>query len=241
MRAAAIKGLCERAHASAIDRVWVVSPTEQRAMRYVTGVRDIDIVPNGVDADAFSPTGESPAPHSAVFWGRLSFPPNARALAWFFTDVWPRVRAEVPDGSFAILGSDPPADVARLAGREGVGLFSNLPDLRGPIGRQAVVVLPFVTAGGIKNKLLEAAAMAKPIVATPKALVGLRTPPPVVTAGSAREFANAVMALWREPDRARGLGAGARDWVQTTHTWNAAADQALRGIADSLQRRTRTP
>lgn len=233
LRAAIVKGLCERAFAPAIDRVWVVSSTEQRAMRWVTGVRAVDVVPNGVDAEAFAPLDEAPIPDTVVFWGRLSFAPNATALRWFCTRVWPLVRAEVPQATFTILGSDPPDATARLAGRDGIVLLPNLPDLRRAIAPQALVVLPFVSGGGIKNKLLEAAAMAKAIVATPKALLGLRTPPPVVAASNPRDFARAIISLWAHPDQRRALGMAARQWVAATHTWEAAADQALQGLEAS--------
>ena len=234
VRAAVIKGLYERSYASAVDRVWVVSDAERRAMRCVTGLAAVDVVPNGVDCEAFAPTNAAVTPHSAVFWGRLSFAPNLQAIRWFTAKVWPRIRAAIPDATFTILGSDPPGEVRALAGRDGVALAADLPDLRASIARQAVVVMPFVSGGGIKNKLLEAAALAKPIVATPKALFGLRTPAPALVAATPEAFAAAVTALWREPDRGRQLGASARAWVSQTHTWQAAAAAALAGIDESV-------
>lgn len=235
-RAAVVKGVYERAYAPLVDRIWVVSEGEQRAMRLVTGLDDVDVVPNGVDCDAFSPLDGEITADSAVFWGRLSFAPNARAIRWFCARVWPRLRGTVPGATLAILGSDPPDHVARLAGRDGITLLANLPDLRQQIASRSVVVMPFVSGGGIKNKLLEAAAMAKPIVATPKALRGLRSDPPVVVARSAGDFAEAVGALWSDPTRQRHLGAEARRWVSATHTWKAAAEEALLGLEASLRR-----
>ena len=41
--------------------------------------------------------------------------------------------------------------------------MANLPDLRAEVQRREIVVLPFVSGGGIKNKLLEAAAMGMPM------------------------------------------------------------------------------
>jgi glycosyltransferase involved in cell wall biosynthesis len=206
-------------------------------MRRVTGLKAVDVVPNGVDCDAYAPRPADPAPRSAVFWGRLSFAPNARAIRWFCTRVWPLVRAHAPDAQFTILGSDPPEDVARRAGRDGITLLADLPDLRDSIARHEVVVMPFISGGGIKNKVLEAAAMAKPIVATPKALLGLRTPPPVVIARSPTDFAAAVLSLWTDAVRRQQLGRDARDWVRTTHTWAAAARDAVRGLEASLHDR----
>ena len=227
LKAAVIKGLYERAFASRLDRVWVVSPAERRAMRLVTGVSNVDVLPNGVDSEMFAPMVGDAAARSAVFWGRLGFGPNLQALRWFLANVWPRIRGRVPDAAFSILGADPPEEVRRLDGQSGVRVLTNLPDLRPEIARHQLTVLPFVSGGGIKNKLLEAAAMGQPIVATPRATSGLRTPPPIVCVSAPDEFANAVIDLWGDVDRRRTMGRDVRAWVTAHHTWQQTAAAAV--------------
>src|SRR5690606_9157699 len=102
---------------------------------------------------------------------------------------------------FAIVGADPPREVAAWHGHDGVTVTANPVDIRPEIARRDVVVMPFVSGGGIKNKFLEAAAMARPIVATTRATQGLSHDPPVVKADTADDFAAAVLSLWNEPDR----------------------------------------
>lgn len=228
LRQAVIKGLYERAFASSMDRVWVVSATERRAMRLVTGCRRVDVIPNGVDVDTFTARDVAPQARSAVFWGRLGFGPNLQALRWFVAQVWPLVRRRTPDASFAILGADPPAEVLAWHDQDGVSVTPNPEDLRPDIARRAVVVLPFVSGGGIKNKFLEAAAMGRPIVATARATSGLRSQPPVVVAETPSAFADALASLWADPARGAQLGAEARRWVAAHHTWRAAAEEAVR-------------
>src|SRR5581483_5702280 len=167
---AAVKGVYERAHARLVDRVWVVSDTERRAMRWLAGMRRIDVLPNGVDGEYFRPGDEIAEPRSAVFWGRLDFGPNIQALEWFCGRVWPLVVRETPGARFTILGFRPSDAVRRLAaGAPGISLVPDLPDIRSTARRHAVVVLPFISGGGIKNKLLEAAALGQAIVCTPMA------------------------------------------------------------------------
>ena len=72
-----------------------------------------------------------------------------------------------------------------LATAPGITLEANVRDLRPVARRHAVAVLPLVSGAGIKNKLLEAAAMGLPVVCTPLATLGLRGAPPVVTATDA--------------------------------------------------------
>lgn len=232
-RQAVIKGLYERVFASAVDRVWVVSQAERRAMRIVAGIQNVDIVPNGVDADTFTAQHAIPASRSAVFWGRLGFGPNLQALRWFVQRVWPLIRLRAPDGQFAIVGADPPAEVTAWHGHNGVTVVANPIDIRPEVALRGVVVMPFVSGGGIKNKFLEAAAMGRPIVATTRATQGLTDEPPVVKADTPDDFAAAVLSLWNESDRGALLGAAARRWVTLHHTWKAAAERAVNGLSAS--------
>jgi polysaccharide biosynthesis protein PslH len=239
LKAAAMKGVYERAYAPLIDRAWVVSEAEGRAMRWFAGVRDVDIVPNGVDADHFRPMDAPVTPESAVFWGRLDFEPNVQGLMWFCDRVWPELRREVPGATFTIIGFSPGPQVRALAERPGIVLRADLPDLRTEVGRHAVVVLPFVSGGGIKNKLLEAAALGKPIVCTPRVLSGLRHPDEsgLVAAETPRAWVAALLNLWKSDTTRVSAGAAARAWVQARHTWAACAAEAVEGVKVSLARR----
>jgi glycosyltransferase involved in cell wall biosynthesis len=232
IRPALVKGLYERAYRTILDRVWVVTEADRRAMRWVAGVNNIDVLPNGVDGEHYCPVEERQEEQSCVFWGRLDFGPNIQALEWFCRRVWPEVRRLVPDARFTIYGFHATEPVRALAGRDGVSLIPDLPDLRPEIARHQVVVLPFVSGGGIKNKLLEAASMGKAIVGTPQACGGLHLDgePPFVLPRDAAEWVRAIPALWSDSPRRERLGAEARQWVLKRHSWMAAAKEAVAGL-----------
>jgi glycosyltransferase involved in cell wall biosynthesis len=237
LREAAIKGLYERAYASVVDRVWVVSNTERRAMRWLAGMGTSDVLPNGVDADYFVPeAGEHEIERSAIFWGRLDFGPNVQALEWFCGRVWPLVRATVPDARFTILGFCPGPSVLALTGRDGIELRRDVTDLRPDVRRHALAVLPFISGGGIKNKLLEAASLGKAIVCTPRACDGVRAAGlPVVSVRRPQHWVDAMTRLWSDRSSRAQLGSGARAWVGNHHTWAAAAETAVAGLSASLR------
>jgi glycosyltransferase involved in cell wall biosynthesis len=239
VKVAAVKGLYERAYAPLIDRAWVVSDTERRAMRWLAGVRHVDVVPNGVDVEHYAPGAATPEPRTAVFWGRLDFEPNIQGLQWFCREIWPAVRRAVPDARFTIIGFKPGPEVLALAQAPGVELKPDLPDLRVDVQRRAVVVLPFVSGGGIKNKLLEAASMAMPIVCTPRALSGLKKPPAeaLTSAATLDEWVSALSSLWASDDLRARRGQAGRAWVGASHSWRAAFEGAMCGLSEMVQAR----
>jgi glycosyltransferase involved in cell wall biosynthesis len=237
LRSALVKGVYERVYAPRVDRAWVVSSAERRAMRWFAGVRHADVVPNGVDGTFFQPIAGEPAPRSAVFWGRLDFEPNIQGIQWFCDRIWPDVRRQVPDATFTIVGFQASEAVKKAAAAPGIRLIENLPDLRDEVGSHAAVVLPFVSGGGIKNKLLEAAAMGKAIVCTPRVMSGLKGEPPLVQAKTPAEWSAALVDLWNNDSRRRQLGTAARAWVLEHHTWTAAARDAIAGLEASRAER----
>jgi glycosyltransferase involved in cell wall biosynthesis len=239
LKQAAIKGWYERAYAPLLDRVWMVSTSDERAIRWVAGVKAVDVLPNGVDVNYYQPSHVEETPRSCVFWGRLDFGPNVQALKWFGRKVWPQVRAAVPDAQLTIYGFQPTAPVMRLAAElAGVQVIPDLPDLRSEIAKHALVVLPFVSGWGIKNKLLEAAAMGKAVVCTPRTAKGLVAGDALVQAGRPAEWVKVLKSLWDDSPRRAALGLAARAWVEREHTWDAVARNAARGIEASLAQRS---
>ena len=179
-------------------------------------------VPNGVDLDYFRPDSQ-PEPEGTprcVFVGALDYRANLDGLAWFCREVWPGVHQEVPDAALQIVGSNPGPAARGLAGQPGVELIGPVPDVR-PYLAGAVAVVPLRVARGIQNKVLEAMALGRPVVASPEALEGLTVEP------GCDVLRAATPAAWREhlvgllhnrAERAR-LGTAARRYVETHHHW----------------------
>jgi polysaccharide biosynthesis protein PslH len=233
---AGINVVYERACRPCYDRVWVVSPTDRTAVRLFAGCRDVDLMPNGVDADYYRPSGEADIPTSCVFWGRLDFDPNVDALEWFITRIWPAVLKRTPAARLAVFGFNPRPQVKELAREPGVELHPDITDLRPEVTRRQIAILPFVTGSGIKNKLLEAAALGMPIVCTQWALSGTKGKAAVRVCRSPAEWAQSLASLWANPPARQDLGAAARRWVTEHHTWEAAAHTAELGIQQTLER-----
>ena len=229
LRVAAVSGLYERAYASVVDRVWVVSNADRNAAKWFAGMPVSDLLPNGVDTDFYRPIEQPETPNSAVFWGRLDFGPNIDALVWFCRYVWPTIIRTVPDARFTIIGYQPTDEVVRLAAATGVSLIPNLSDLRPTVCQHSLVVLPMISGGGIKNKLLEAAAMGRTVVCTPRACNDLRSDGslPLVRAKGPKEWQEKTIALWQDKTMRARLGEQARRWVAEHYSWATPARDAL--------------
>jgi sugar transferase (PEP-CTERM/EpsH1 system associated) len=186
----------------------------------------VDYVENGVDLDRFSPALPfvSPFTHGGpnlVFTGHMDYWPNQDAAAWFAHEVLPLVRRSAPDASFCIVGANPSPAVLRLAHLPGVVVTGRVDDTRPYIAHAEICVCPLRMARGIQNKLLEAASMGRPVVASPAAFQGIRAAPgrDMVVAETATAFAAACLDVMAGVYP--GLGGAARTAMEASYGWDA--------------------
>jgi sugar transferase (PEP-CTERM/EpsH1 system associated) len=177
---------------------------------------------NGVDLDFYRPGAVSPAPAPGrpliVFTGQMDYAPNADAVAWFAQEVLP----QIPGAHFAIVGRNPTDAVKRLAGSR-VTVTGSVPDTRAWLAAADVVAAPLRIARGVQNKVLEAMAMGRPVVASPAAHEGIEAEAgrDLVVAESAEDQARAIRHLLSDPTRAAALGAAARRRMEEAYSWDA--------------------
>lgn len=153
---------------------------------------------NGVDAGYFSPDRDYADPFPAgekaiVFTGAMDYWPNIDAVKWFSEEIFPIVLGKIPDARFHIVGSNPAPAVSRLAALPGVMVTGRVADVRPYLAHAKVAVAPLRIARGIQNKVLEAMAMEKPVVASPQALEGIAENEGCLLGDSAEEFAAHVI------------------------------------------------
>ena len=179
---------------------------------------------NGVDTDYFSPERDYARPYgeqerAVVFTGAMDYWPNIDAVQWFAADIFPQLRARFPDVRFVIVGARPTPAVQALAQQPGIVVTGTVPDVRPYIAHAALTVAPLRIARGIQNKVLEAMAMARPVVTSPQALEGIDATPgaELVLADGADAFVAAISTLLNQSDPAMGQAARAR--VERQYSW----------------------
>ncbi len=235
--------LYERSYRADVDAVVAVSSRDAKALRSLGGFRDVLLMPNGVDANFFRPFETPVDPKTLIFWGRLDFQPNLDAIRWFTTEVWPVLRHNNPTATWRIVGQNAGDAVHQLIdGKPGIELIGAVDDLRPWALRSGATVLPMRSGAGIKNKLLEAAAMGRPIVASPRAVEGLRGEPAWRVADTTNDWVEAIESLWAKPADAAELGTRARQWAVKHYSWASNAcdfDRLVGGAATALPKSPR--
>jgi glycosyltransferase involved in cell wall biosynthesis len=179
----------------------------------------------GADGDYFSPRPGAPGGADLLFVANFGHLPNVDAMRWFCGEILPRVRGLVPGARIDIVGYKSEAMLGGLAGMAGVNVAGRVDDIRPLIAGARLFVNPIRLGSGMRGKLLEAFAMARPVVTTAVGAQGLEGFPPgcFTVADGAEEFAHAVASLLQSPDKAAAMGRAARAAFEGGYDWMALA------------------
>lgn len=188
------------------------------------------VVPNGVDLDEFRPTPLPDEPE-LVFVGTLGFQPNVEGIAWFCREVLPAITEQVPHVRLTIVGRDPVAEVAALAG-DNVEVVASPPSVLPYLQRARVALVPIRIGSGTRLKALEAMAAGRPVVGTAIGLAGidLIDGEHALVRDAAADTAVAVTQLLRDDELAERVAARGRRLVEDHYGWTAIGHR----LADRL-------
>ena len=239
----------ERKTAERARATLLVSEPEAELCREIAPLawRRIHAISNGVDLEAFDPATPWTDPYpgdgrpALVFTGVMNYAPNVQAIHWFHEQVWPLLRAHPSRPRMAIVGSKPLPSISALAQGDDVLVTGRVADVQPYLRHAAIAVAPLRIARGIQNKVLEAMAMAMPVVATTAAAEGIDVSDGrhLVMRDGAEETAEAIGTLLLDAPGRAALGNAARALVEERYSWGSrlsALDRLIEKVPDPVSR-----
>jgi len=231
-REARLLAAAEERFARMADTTLLISENEANLFRTrVSSMNHIDlrVMRNGIDAQFFAPDVCPPQPTlygpgpNIVFTGQMDYAPNVSAVERMVQRILPGIRDVRPGAEFHIVGRAPTPAVKALGKHAGVTAWGEVADVRPYLAEADIVAAPLTIARGIQNKVLEAMAMARPVLVSPEAATGIEAEDGkhFAVAEGDRMMIGRALALIDDPDKARAMGAAAREFVLNEQSWPA--------------------
>ena len=221
------------------DACIVVSPYEQKTLKSLFPKVNALVVPNGVDSEFFRPRNEQEEYPSLIFVGDMSYYPNIDAMLFFSSQIYPKIKKNLPETKLYIVGRNPTNEIQRLSSDKSIIVTGYVEDVRPYLARASIVLAPFISGTpGIKNKVLEAMAMAKPVVSTPIGVRGITMASSdyVIVANDPDEFAGHVIKLLCDEQLRQRIGHNAREFVESIYSWETMAEQLDRVFIEEVDK-----
>jgi glycosyltransferase involved in cell wall biosynthesis len=195
------------------------------------------VIPNAVDVASYSGDFGAVQPTSLVFSGSLTYQPNADAVRYLLSEIYPLIQQAQPDAVLRITGDTGQLDLHTLGRIGGVQFTGHVKDVRPFVASSSVSVVPLRLGGGTRFKILEAMALGTPVVSTFKGAEGLEVTDgeDILLADDPREFSERVVHLLGSPQARARIAAGGRRRVHKRYDWAKVGDD-LCGIVDAAGR-----
>jgi polysaccharide biosynthesis protein PslH len=218
----------ERRHYPLVDWVVAVSDQDGEILHRDFGAAQVGVVENGIDRHFYEALDGTHRPDQILFLGALDWRPNLDGLDVLVSDIFPRVRAEVPSATLCIVGRNPPdCLVKKVQACAGVTLHADVPDVRPFLGEAGMMVVPLRIGGGSRLKILESLAAGLPVVSTSVGAEGLCLTggQHFVQADTPAELAEALVSAIRYPDPLRAMAKRGRAVVLDRYDWDCLANK----------------
>lgn len=172
-------------------------------------------LPLALDLSVFSPGVFEREDGRILFLGSFHSDFNKDAFRYFTSDVFPLIRQEVSGAVLEVVGHGVDDSLRNEAG-EGVEFTGGVEDIVPYLGRSSLMVLPLRFSGGVRIRMMEAAAMGTAVVSTPAGVagMGLEAGSDYFEASDAKSMAHSVVSLIRNRDEAARIGGNARRWAE---------------------------
>ena len=212
------------------DRVQICSPENRDyILSFLPKLRGrLDDNRAGIATSRYECRLEGREPFTMLFLGSFRHIPNQEALAWFTRSVLPAVLERCPEARLIIVGAEPPPRHS-LPDMPVIELRGFVEDVREPLGRYAVFVCPILSGSGMRVKLLEAFSAGIPVVSTRLGAEGLSEKDGDICAlaDDAAEFAQKIVELFHDAQKASAMALRARERVVSTRDMSVLTDRLV--------------
>ncbi|HAW52677.1 MAG TPA: hypothetical protein DCX54_10180, partial [Flavobacteriales bacterium] len=198
--------------------------------------QDIVILPNGIDKSYFVPQQKA-TNFELLFTGNMSYPPNVQSAVYLVRKIMPLVWKELPDCRLLISGANPVSSVKSLAS-DLVTVRPWIDDIRTSYAESQVFIAPMLIGSGMQNKLLEAMSMKLPCITSELAnrALGADNGEAILVGRNEREYADFILELLKNPERARDVAEKGYSFVTQTFDWSKSNEQILHLIQEKNAR-----
>lgn len=214
----------------------VVSEKEKDLLQPISPRAHIEVIPNCIESSKYLQVIETPQPDTLIFTGSFKYYPNYEAVMWFLDKVYPLVKARMPAMKLIITGD---SDGRRFPGSGDIIQTGLVDDVRPLIAKSWISIVPILSGGGTRLKILEAMALQTPVVTTSKGAEGLQVNhgADILIADTPDEFAASILKLTQDPGLRTKLARNAFDLVKSKYDWRVIFPHFNRLVEDVKEHR----
>lgn len=220
----------EKFIAENFHRYIFVTERDRRLFQSFASDINASVIPNGVNLEYFSNNPGSSINlnnSNIIFTGAMDYFANVDGVLYFYRDIYPLIKREIPNIKFYIVGRNPSNEIKSLQQDKSIIVTGSVEDIRPYLQKSMVYVVPLRISRGVQNKVLEAMSMCIPVVTTSRVLEGIGAEPgrDLFVEDNPERFANRIIELLNDRILREKIGKAGRKFVEEWYNWNRAFER----------------
>lgn len=218
-----------------VSGIVAISSNDEAKYRQLGYKGPITTVPFGVNSAQFTPVYETNVPTDLFHLGAMDWMPNQEGVQWFLDEVWPGIHQQHPELKLHLAGRQMPDELREL-NLPHVEMVGEVADAYAFMQQHGVMVVPLLSAGGIRVKIIEGMALGKVIISTSVGAEGIDCThgTNILIANTPEEFANVLNELMANPGRMEEIGRNARKLVEESFDNTVLTHKLIRFFEENL-------
>jgi len=211
------------------DKCITVSFQDKQILNSENQKLDVSVIQNGVDVNKYRPLPVNSGTKNILFIGFMDYVANHDAALYFYHEIFPIIKKQIPHSKFFIVGKNPKQGIKELTKDKDVIVTGYVNDVRSYYQDCDISVVPLRAGGGTRLKILEAMAFGRPVISTSIGCEGLDVVNGhhLLIADDAQQFAEKTLRLLSDRKLYKRIVREARQLIASKYDWDAIAEQLL--------------
>ncbi len=188
-----------------------ISDEDRRRMLALGMKKPIRTIPFGINLADYPFESNAHSELALFHLGAMDWGPNLEGILWFLKSIWPRVHEKYPDLKLYLAGRNMSDEIKRL-NFPNVVVVGEVEHAIQFMQSKAIMVVPLLSAGGIRVKIIEGLALGRAVISTTLGAEGLdcEDRKNIMLADRPDEWLKAVDELMTNPALVESLGSQGR-------------------------------
>lgn len=206
-----------------IDGIATISNKEKNKYLELEFPLKIVTIPFGIETKNYKNKTKNREDRKLKFFhlGSMDWKPNLEAVGWLLDEIWPKIQKKIPNAELHLAGKNMPDWLFK---KKNINVFnhSEVKDSSKFISDHDVMLVPLLSAGGIRIKIIEGMAHGKAVISTKIGAEGIeyKNQENILIADSSKEFYNEALKIYSGETNFYKIGENAREHILQTYDQN---------------------
>ena len=211
-----------------IDGIATISNMDKKKYLELQCPVKLRTIPFGIDTSKYELNNKTNKKLKFFHIGAMDWKPNLEAVSWLLKDIWPKIQKEIPNAELHLAGKNMPDWIFN---KNNINVFNHkeVKSSSNFISKYDIMIVPLLSAGGIRVKIIEGMAYGKTIISTSIGAEGLdyKNLENIIIADTVKDFSRVAANFANNLYDTSTIGRNARNHIVKNYDYNEISKKLI--------------